>query len=505
MHKFLTAHRPLGLLTIGIILCVSLVTLITPIVFKILVEGVLPDGNRRAWWLACGVLAAITVGRSLFGVVQDYVFLLHRQWIERAALGAALHRSDWKQLPLDDTLGAIGNFVGNFQYFWIQFAFYVAYAVYVSGIVLLAFFLIEPLYCALAVLFMLLHAGNFLLFRQGLDTAAARFSGRKNRLLSEAAAHTEQLPELRAAAAEAFAQARMEHCAEDYARAYQAKEMRQALQQFVQNSLIYGFYILFFAVALYLTVRQNLSIGSAALCLFLSNFLFEPIYRFSSIVKAFFEARAYTDWVPDQLHPRPVSHRPQRGALELRSVQTRIMQQRGIAALNCTFAAGQLYWLRGESGCGKSTLLDCIAGLELPAAGHVSRAGQPVAPHSVFYCEQNAAIFPGSIDDNVRFYQSGPSAVDSLLDDLRLTTLPRHSTEADQLSGGQKQRVAVARALASDADILLFDEPTSALDGVNEQRVLALLQQAARERIVIMVSHSTAAAAYADAELQLGA
>lgn len=504
MRKFLTAVPRLAMLNIGVILCVSLMTLVTPIVFKIMVEGVLPDGNWRAWIMASAVLAAITMGRSLFGVVQDYVFLLHRQLIERAALGSVLQRPDFKQLPLDTTLAAIQNFVANFQYFWIQFAFYVAYAVYVSAIVLIAFFLVEPVYCALAVLFMLLHAGNFLLFRRRLDGAASLFSTRKNRMLGEAASHARLLPEFRAAGREAFLQQRIEDCADDYARAYAAKELRQSLQQFAQNSLIYGFYILFFAVALYLTLHQKLSIGSAALCLFLSNFLFEPIYRFSTIVKAFFEARAYTGWVPEQLEPRirrkPAAH----GPLRLQGVQTHIMHERGLAAVNHELAPGRLYWLRGPSGCGKSTLLDCIAGLEAPRAGEVSRDQRPLESHDVFYCEQNAAIFPGSIDDNVMFYRDQPGpAIDNLLQELRLATLPRRSREADQLSGGQKQRVAVARALASSAAILLFDEPTSALDSDNEQAVFALLQQAACDRIVIMVSHSPAAAAYAEEILQL--
>ncbi len=58
------------------------------------------------------------------------------------------------------------------------------------------------------------------------------------------------------------------------------------------------------------------------------------------------------------------------------------------------------------------------------------------------------------------------------------------------MSGGQMQRVAIARALVNDPDILLADEPTGALDSDTSVQVMDLLQEVAKDRLVVMVTHN---------------
>jgi putative ABC transport system ATP-binding protein len=85
-----------------------------------------------------------------------------------------------------------------------------------------------------------------------------------------------------------------------------------------------------------------------------------------------------------------------------------------------------------------------------------------------------------------------------ILETVDLSERRRHTP--NELSGGQQQRVAVARALINQPDLILADEPTGNLDTKSGNEVLALFQEVNRSlgKTILMVTHSTEAAAYAD-------
>lgn len=137
---------------------------------------------------------------------------------------------------------------------------------------------------------------------------------------------------------------------------------------------------------------------------------------------------------------------------------------------------GEFLSLLGPSGCGKTTLLRILAGLLPPDVGRVVLGGVDVtrvAPHrrNVGVVFQNYALFPHlTVAENVAFGlrarrrpASGiPARVSELLSLVQLDHLAGRPVA--QLSGGQQQRIAIARALATEPDLLLLDEPLSALD-----------------------------------------
>src|ERR671910_1551841 len=141
-------------------------------------------------------------------------------------------------------------------------------------------------------------------------------------------------------------------------------------------------------------------------------------------------------------------------------------------------ADGEFVVLLGPSGCGKTTLLRCLAGLEKVDGGKVEIGGRnatdlPPRRRRIAMVFQSYAVFPHmKVYDNVAFglkMQRESKAtikerVGSAASLLHIEDyLDRYPS---QLSGGQRQRVAVARAIATKADVLLMDEPLSNLDAL---------------------------------------
>ena len=182
-----------------------------------------------------------------------------------------------------------------------------------------------------------------------------------------------------------------------------------------------------------------------------------------------------------------------------------------VAALqdvSLTVNAGEIFGIIGLSGAGKSTLVRCINLLERPDQGGVLFHGQDLMNlkekelrmqrrkismifQSFNLLEQRNCL------DNICFplELAGVSRKDAkkrAMELLETVGLPdKANAYPVQLSGGQKQRIAIARALASDPEVLLCDEATSALDPKTTDSILKLLQKINKERgiTVIIITH----------------
>ncbi|MDQ4009427.1 MAG: ATP-binding cassette domain-containing protein [Actinomycetota bacterium] len=183
--------------------------------------------------------------------------------------------------------------------------------------------------------------------------------------------------------------------------------------------------------------------------------------------------------------------------------------RRGDFALDATVRVGpgEVVAVLGRNGSGKSTLLAAIAGLIRPDTGRIvldgrvltdTAAGIQLAPHRrrVGLLAQEPLLFPHlSVLDNVAF---GPRAAGMRKQSARLAAQGR-LTEVDavefaarrprRLSGGQAQRIALARALASDPDLLLLDEPLSAVDVEFAPALRSLLHSVLQDRLAVIVTH----------------
>jgi putative ABC transport system ATP-binding protein len=174
----------------------------------------------------------------------------------------------------------------------------------------------------------------------------------------------------------------------------------------------------------------------------------------------------------------------------------------------------------GESGVGKSTLLNCMAGLDVWDAGRVVVDGTDLSTlddaqravlrrHKLGFVFQAFHVLPHlDVAQNVALpllllKRPDPARVEAMLQAVGLAGLGHRLPQ--ELSGGQLQRVAIARALVHGPKLLLADEPTGNLDPATAARVLEVLRAQAHESCaaLVLVTHSSAAAAQADRVLHL--
>ncbi len=174
--------------------------------------------------------------------------------------------------------------------------------------------------------------------------------------------------------------------------------------------------------------------------------------------------------------------------------------------------------LIGPSGCGKSTLIRCLNRMNdlIPAAsvtGKVKYHGQDLYGHDIDPVMVRKRIgmvfqkpnpFPKSIYDNIAF---GPRVLGNKgnMDEIVERALKRGAlwdevkdrlkTNAFGMSGGQQQRLCIARALATDPDVLLMDEPCSALDPISTGRIEDLMLELREKYSIVIVTHNMQQAA----------
>ena len=177
---------------------------------------------------------------------------------------------------------------------------------------------------------------------------------------------------------------------------------------------------------------------------------------------------------------------------------------RGLAPVSLSVQPGEFVSLIGPSGCGKSTLLKLIAHLYEPSDGRIEwwrggfgRVGQP--GRRLAFVFQEPTLMPwATVAANVRLPldlagirgAEARSRVDAALAQVELAE--RGGAYPRQLSGGMRMRVSIARALATDPDLLLMDEPFGALDEFTRNRLdedlLALSWE--RKLTTVFVTHS---------------
>ena len=229
--------------------------------------------------------------------------------------------------------------------------------------------------------------------------------------------------------------------------------------------------------------------------------------------------RAVSDERPTLL----ASHRPrQQVAPAARAVNAVKLYGRGeseVRALDdvtVEFARGRFTAIMGPSGSGKSTLMHALAGLDTLTSGTVSIGDTDLSQLNdrrlthlrrdrIGFVFQAFNLVPTlTAEENIRLpLDLARRKPDRTWLEQVITTVglaDRLTHRPSELSGGQQQRVAVARALASQPEIIFADEPTGNLDSRTGAEILSFMRGAVRDldQTIVMVTHDPAAASYAD-------
>jgi putative ABC transport system ATP-binding protein len=188
---------------------------------------------------------------------------------------------------------------------------------------------------------------------------------------------------------------------------------------------------------------------------------------------------------------------------------------RALDDVDVNFERGAYTAIMGPSGSGKSTLLHCIAGLDTLTSGQVylgdielgslsEKHLTQVRRDKIGFIFQTYNLIPTlTALENITLPMSlagrdgNKEWIDQIVDTVNLR--PRLKHRPSELSGGQQQRVAVARALASQPEIIFADEPTGNLDSKAGSEILEFMRKAVQElgQTIVMVTHDPNAAAYA--------
>lgn len=521
------------------VISTSLLSLVTPFLFKQIVDGIVLgiSGERPAFTIIGGLLIAIIISDILITTLTaigqwigdqfseklqthlssafyKHVLSLHVGYFDTESTGKITNKMSRGILSIT---GFIGNMLNNFlPFFLTAFVTILVLSVYSPIIAIL-----------LAVLFPL-----YILISHRSTVIWGEYSAKENAINDEASGRVhESVVGIRVV--KAFLGMKQEHASFLAARHKTeaiAKEKTKIwhtydfFRRLLLNIILFGIV----AYIVYWTYLGRYTIGEMTLLiqlvnqarfpLFAMSYILSQIQQASSGSKDFFAVLDTTSPMIDQsdavaLEDHPAHSGP---AVEFASVDFGYDERPVLSGISFSLPKGKTLALVGESGQGKSTIVNLLLRFYRPQAGTIRLFGSDIQRlteeslrSSIAVVFQESLLFSGTILENIRYgcpkasKKDVEAAAKAANAHEFIVNLPQGydsltGERGVKLSGGQKQRIAIARAILTDAAVVILDEATSALDSKSEIAVQKGLASLLHGRTSIIIAHRLSTIARAD-------
>ena len=276
--------------------------------------------------------------------------------------------------------------------------------------------------------------------------------------------------------------------------------------------------IVIILIGVYLIIDGALSQGALIACYLLSTRALAPVTQVAGLITQYYQASSALKMLDDMVSTEQerdqmkgwISHSNLRGDIEFKNVSLQYTKEGQPAVDNVSFKvrAGEKVAILGRIGSGKSTVQKMLLSLYRPTNGAIMIDGENISQidpaelrSQIGYIPQDIQLLNGTVISNILLgnpHASRQTVEDSLLISGLGQILKSHQDGLNmpvgeggsKLSGGQRQAIAVARAIAQQANILIFDEPTSAMDSAFENYVLRNLKKyLTPQKTLILVTH----------------
>lgn len=524
------------------VITTSLLSLVSPLLFKRIVDVIVahfsgqPQNIQIIFWLLGAIIVSDVIGTTLTAYGQwigdilgeklqthlsssfyKHVLSLHIGYFDNEITGKITNKMTRGIQSITDF---IGNMLNNFLPFFLT-AF--------VTIVLLAFYspIIALLLASLFPLYILISHRSTIMWGE--------FSSKENAIKDTAQGRVyESLVGIRVvksftgAAQEllSFVEARhdVQKLAKEKTRIWHGYDFARRL---MLNVILFGI----ISYIVYWTFNGRYTIGEMTLLiqlvnqarfpLFAMSFILGQIQQASSGSKDFFEVLNTKTQITDkpnagELRVKAKGERANEKIIEFDDVSFGYEEKNVLHNISFHIQEGNKLALVGESGQGKSTIVNLLLRFYEPKSGVIKINDQDINEVTEDSLHKNIAVvfqesllFSGTIVDNIRYGR--PEAT---LDEVKTAAKAANAHEfiekldngyesvtgerGVKLSGGQKQRIAIARAMLTNAPIIILDEATSALDSKSELEVQKGLERLLHGRTSIIIAHRLSTIANAD-------